>query len=335
MASVFEWSGRGKRCSYKLGSKLVGLVILSSQLVFISSALALPAGVPNQLCGTLSNPTPGTLCYTVTQGGGKANSGSHRLDFVTTIQATEPEYVIADVVTEVTSKTNSAIPPTINQLSPGGTASVVSVANDKLRELKQIRAELEGKVNSLAGPALIEAQMKLSALMEQERTYEQTVTTTTEAGKDAGKFQVIASAIPTSCGIMNINSCGSWVNYDIYVVKRYVGNPIVAYNKAYAVAADARSTIDRLVAANETQKQTEQQEAALALKAQNDAKQKLLQDKAEKKRAEAEKPLAEDQQAADDASLTEEQRSRIRQIKAFTELMRALSKTQQGTPTGN
>ena len=230
-------------------SRAIILAILSSPLAVLSPAEALPPGVPGSRCGTLSNPTPGTLCYTVTPGGGKVSAHGSPKDFSTIIQATEREYVIADVVVEVTSAAGDRSGPTVNQLSPGGEASVVSVAREKLRELKQIRGELQAKATVLSGPALIEAQAKLSALQEEERIYENVVTTTTTAGQDAGKFQVTASARSRRCpSSIWFDSCGSWVEYNIYVVKRYVGDPIAAYNRAFAVAQDAQNTITRLVA---------------------------------------------------------------------------------------
>jgi hypothetical protein len=228
---------------------LTSLISVGALLIGISPAKALPARVPNQPCGTLSNPNPGTLCYTVTPGGGKVNAHQNPKNFSTIIQVTEPEYVLADVVIEIISRAGDTSGPTVNQISPTGTASVVSQATDKLRELRQIRNELQAKVTVLTGPALIEAQNKLNALLEQERTYEQVVTTTIEAGRDAGKFQVTGSARSRKCGWANLDTCGSWVDYNIYIVRRYVGNPIAAYNRAYAVAQDAQNTINRLITA--------------------------------------------------------------------------------------
>ena len=219
-----------KSLSYTL--RVMTLVILSSPFAFLTSANAIPPGVPRDRCGTLSNPQPGNLCYTVTPGGGKVNAHGSPKNFPSIIiQATEPEYVIADVIIEITSAAGDRNVPSVSQLSPGGEASIVSVARDKLRELKQIRGELQAKATVLAGPALIEAQQKISALQEQERIYENVVTTTTAAGKDAGKFQVDgASARSRSCGWANTDTCGSWVEYNVYAVKRYVGDPIAAYN---------------------------------------------------------------------------------------------------------
>jgi hypothetical protein len=234
--------------SFRYLWRIMTLAILSSPLTILSPAKAVPPGVPGARCGTLSNPSPGTLCYTVTSGGGKVSAGGSSKDFSTIIQATEPEYVLADVVLEVTSSAGDKSGPTANQISQKGEASVVSIAKDKLRELKQIKGELQAKAQVLAGPALIEAQTKLSALQEQERIYENTVTTTTAAGQDAGKFQITASARSRKCGTLNFDTCGSWVEYNIYAVRRYVGNPIAAYNRAFAVAEDARNTINRLVA---------------------------------------------------------------------------------------
>jgi Circadian oscillating protein COP23 len=231
---------------------IIMIAILSSPLAFLAPAEALPVGVPNLSCGSLSSPSPGTLCYTVTPGGGKVNAGGGPKNFAETIiQATESEYVIADVKIEITSSAGDINLPTVSQISPGGQASVVSVATDKLRELRQIKGELQSKATVLAGPALIEAQTKLSALQEQERNYENVVTTVTAAGQDAGKFKVSgASARSRSCGFANLDMCGSWVEYNVYTVKRYVGDPIAAYNRAFAVAQDAQNTIDKLVAAS-------------------------------------------------------------------------------------
>lgn len=228
------------------------LAILASPLTALSPAEALPANVPNRPCETLNNPSPGTLCYTVTPGGGKVSAGGSPQEFSTIIQSTEPEYVIAGVAVEVTSAAGDRNGPTVNQISPGGVASIVSVATNKLRELRQIKGELQAKATVLSGPALIEAQAKLTALEEQERTFEEVVTKTTAAGQDAGKFQVTGSARSRKCGTLNLDTCGSWIQYNIYVVRRYVGNPIAAYNRAFAVAQDAKNTINRLIASQPT-----------------------------------------------------------------------------------
>ena len=243
-----------RKKSFSYVWRVVTLAILASPLTVLSSAEAVPVGVPNQPCGTLRNPSPGTLCYTVTPAGGKASAGGSSQEFSTIIQATEPEYVIASVVVEVTSAAGERNGPTVNQLSPGGTASIVSVVTNKLRELKQIKGELQVKATVLSGPALIEAQAKLSALSEQERTFEEVVTKTTAAGQDAGKFQVTGSARPRRCGTFNADKCGSWIQYNIYTVRRYVGNPIAAYNRAFAVAQDAKNTINRLIDSQSTPK---------------------------------------------------------------------------------
>lgn len=242
-----------RKKSFSYVWRVVTLAILASPLTALSPAEAVPAGVPNQPCGTLRNPSPGTLCYTVTPGGGKASAGGSSQEFSTIIQATEAEYVIASVVVEVTSAAGERNGPTVNQISPGGTASIVTVATNKLRELKQIKGELQAKATVLSGPALIEAQAKLTSLSEQERTFEEVVTKTTAAGQDAGKFQVTGSARPRRCGTFNADKCGSWIEYNIYVVRRYVGNPIAAYNRAFAVAQDAKNTINRLIASQPSQ----------------------------------------------------------------------------------
>ncbi len=224
------------------------LAILLSPLAVLSLAEAQPEGVPKARCGTLSNPTPGTLCYSVSPGGGKTNAGGSPKKYSTTIQATGgPEYVVADVVIEVTSIAGDVSGPTVDRISRQGEVSVVSQTQEKLRELKRLRADLETKASVLYGPALIEAQTKLSALQEQERNYEQIEKTTVAAGKDVGKFVVRAESRSRSCGIGNFDTCGSWVLYNIYVVERYVGDPIAAYNKQLEVARDAQKTILNLV----------------------------------------------------------------------------------------
>jgi len=230
--------------------RIMTLAILLSPLAVLSPAEALPGGVPEARCGTVSNPTPGTLCYTLTRGGGKVNAGESPKEWVTDIQATEGEYVVADVVVEVLSEAGDRNNPTVNHLSKEGKASVTSEHIDKLTKLQEMRFDLEAKITGLSGPALSEAQAKLSALQRQEQTYEQIVKSVTEAGNDVGKYRVVASARSRSCGWGwggGFDTCGSWVDYNIYVVRRYVGNPIVAYNKSLEVARDAQKTILNLV----------------------------------------------------------------------------------------
>jgi hypothetical protein len=236
---------------FKFSWMFMALAVLSSPLTAQSQAEALPAGVPGERCGTLSTATIGTLCYTVTPGGGKVNAGGRPQEFSTIIQATEREFVIADVIVEVTSSAGDRSSPSINNISPGGTVAVVSQATDRLRELRQLRGELQAQVSILAGPALVQAQAKINALLEQEQIYENVVTKTVAAGQDAGKFEVKASARSRSCGWANLDTCGSWVEYNIYIVKRYVGDPIAAYNRAFAVAKDAQNTITQLVGENQ------------------------------------------------------------------------------------
>jgi hypothetical protein len=246
-------SNNSKRviCEMKLKSLRILTIIMVAcipSLFVANQAKALPPGVPAQPCGTLSNPSPGALCYTVTPGGGKVSAGGAPQRFSTIIQSTEPEYVIAAVIPEVLDGTGNRSGPTVNQISPGGTVSNVSVATNKLRELKQTKTELQAKAKVLTGPALIEAQAKLNTLSEEERIFEDVVTATIAAGQDAGKFDVRATASSRSCGWGGFDTCGSWIHYNIYVVRRYVGNPIAAYNRAFLVSKDAQQTIDKLVA---------------------------------------------------------------------------------------
>lgn len=292
----------------KLLTRIITLAILSSPL----PAEALPQGVPEKQCGNLSDPKPGTLCYSVSRGGGKTSAGGSPQNFSTLIQATEPEYVIADVVIEVTGETGDKSGPTVHHLSPGGEASVVSVARDKLRELKQTKEELQVKATVLSGPALIEAQAKLSALQEQERIYEKTVTDTTAAGKDAGKFKVDASARSRKCGWAGVETCGSWIEYNIYVVKRYVGDPIAAYNKSFAVAQDAKDTINRLVATAEETARKQAEEAAMVQKEQQEAKAR---------EEEIARKQAEDRKQAEEAKARLEQASPEQVVRNYFALL--------------
>lgn len=227
-------------------SALASLFI--SQLSLGLKAYALPQGVPPVRCSEIQAPQVGDLCYSVTPGGGKVSAGKDGKDFpAIIIQATEPEFVIADVQLEITGETGDRTRPSISQISPGGLATVAIEAREKLRELKRLSADLEAKATALAGPALVEAQNKLSALKEQESVYEKVVSSTLAAGQDAGKYSVGgASARSRSCGWMNLDTCGSWIEFNVYAVKRYIGNPIAAYNKAQSVALDAQVLINRL-----------------------------------------------------------------------------------------
>ena len=244
------WQMMTKRSnsSYVLKAILYALALTPLVAQSPAPASALPAGVPNVKCGSLSNPQPGDLCYTVTLGGGKVSANGKPKKFPTIIiQATEPEYVIADVILKITSSAGDKTLPSVNQISPGGQAAIVSTVREQQRELKRLISDLQTKATVLAGPALIEAEAKLRTLREQEEIFESVVITTIVAGQDAGKFAISgASARSRKCGTLNLDTCGSWVEYKVYTVKRYVGNPIAAYNRVRSVAQDASSTITRL-----------------------------------------------------------------------------------------
>jgi len=229
----------------------IALLALSTSLLFASTVEAAPK---QPRCGDLKNPKPGAMCYTVRSGGGKVAAGGSPQKFPGFIvQATEPEYVIADAYIEITSAAGDRTHPTISELSAGGEARIIREARQKHRDFNQKSAEIQAKAQTLSGPALVEAKAKIRALQEEERSYESYLKSVIAAGQDAGKYSISdAEARPRKCGWGNLDKCGSWVEYNVYVIKRYVGDPIAAYNRAFAVAQDAQQTIDRLVAQNQS-----------------------------------------------------------------------------------
>lgn len=240
-------------------TKFCLLVLASGWLIEVPPVMAQPAGVPQSRCGTVSNPQPGMLCYSQQSGGGKVNAGGSPQNWTQIIQATEPEYVIADVVTVVTSAAGDRSGPTVNMLSRGGQASVVTVASEKLSEVKRLSADLKAKATALVGTSKIQAEQQIAYLDESIRSFENSVNASVVAGRDSGKYQVSSSARSRKCGWGNLDTCGSWVNYDIYIVKRYVGNPIAAYNRTNNVLMSVTSSINQLAAQPQPQPETRPQ----------------------------------------------------------------------------
>ena len=224
----------------------VGLAITAISTAQQGSHAAPPA-LPQ--CSSLGTPSIGSQCYESTPVGVRVRPGDGEAPFKNIFQSTQPEYVLVDVLIDNIEVNGSYGPPTKSMLSPGGQSMIVRASTDRLNQIKQLRAELEGKASVLAGPALIEARNKIDALIREERTYETVVQSITSAGQDAGKYEVSGWAKPHKCGWMNLDTCGSWSRATVYVVKRYVGNDTEAYNRANRAAIDARSTIDRLIAA--------------------------------------------------------------------------------------
>ena len=210
------------------------------------SSHAAPPALPQ--CNSLGTPSIGSQCYESTPVGVRVRPGDNSADYKNIFQSTQPEYVLVDVLIDNIEVNGSYGAPTKSMLSPGGQSMIVRTSTDRLNQIKQLRAELEGKASVLAGPALIEARNKIDALIREERTYETVVQSITSAGQDAGKYEVSGWAKPHKCGWMNLDTCGSWSRATVYVVKRYVGNDTEAYNRANSAAIDARSTIDRLIA---------------------------------------------------------------------------------------
>ncbi|WP_036489432.1 hypothetical protein [Myxosarcina sp. GI1] len=217
---------------YKLNAfATLAIICLSPQ-----PSKAIPSGIPNQQCSTISNPRPGDLCYVVHENqGGKANANDSPKGGEIIIQPQAGYYVVVEARSEVTSQAgNGALSKRV--LSIGGGTESVNGYKSQLEELDKLVYDYEKKINANLDLISLDAKSKLNYLKEKREQYEEYYVTAVSAGKDAPKIQFSWSASSRKCGWGGLDTCGSWLNFRVYEVRRYLGNPIAEYNRLVAPA---------------------------------------------------------------------------------------------------
>ena len=218
---------RIKAMRYAFQSPLIAFTIL---LGTATSGEARPPGVPSQHCSEISRPRPGTLCYVVHDDlGGKATAGGSPAGGNFIIQPQAGNYVVDSTAIEVTSQAGNGT-HSKQVLSIGASVNSINGYQSKLQELDRVINELEGRVAGACGGALCEAKNRLTYLKERRAEYATFYQTAVSAGRDAPKTQYTWSASSRKCGWANLDTCGSWFNFRVYEVRRYVGDPIAEYN---------------------------------------------------------------------------------------------------------
>lgn len=220
-----------------------------TSILTASSANAAPPPLPR--CYELANPAPGTRCYEETDVGVRVKPDGGKKSFKNIFQATQPEYVLLDVIIDKVKTNGNFRKPTKNMLSRDGQSAIVGTVTERLRKIRQVRGELEAKAATLTGPSLSEARGKLDALWREEKTYESVTQEITAAGQDSGKYEVVGWAEPHKCGALNLDTCGSWSLAKVYIIKRYVGSDTEAYARAANALNGASTTIQRLSASSQ------------------------------------------------------------------------------------
>ena len=222
-------------------------VPLVTGFLFISaetSSKAAPPPLPP--CHAIQAAPIGTRCYESTKVGVRVRPGEGEKGFSNIFQSTEPEYVLVDVIIDNIETNGSYNVPSKELISRDGILANVSESVSRLNKVKQYRAELQARANTLTGNAYMEAKGKIDALAREESNHEMVLKSIVQAGQDAGKYRVVGSARPHKCGWMNLDTCGSWSQATVYLVKRYVGSDIEAYQRATRAAQDADATINKL-----------------------------------------------------------------------------------------
>lgn len=207
---------------------------------------ALPAGVPNQLCSEISRPRPGTLCYVphYGQGGRSERRGSRVETGSITIQPQQGHYVVDSTVIEITDRDGvSSVDPSV--LAVGASVESVSGYESRIREVDRIVNELEGRIRGIAGPAVFEARNRLTYLRERRTEYDSYSRMAISASRTAPKTVYQWRARPRSCGVGNLDTCGSSIWFTVYEVRRYLGDPIVEYDALLVPAINqARAAVE-------------------------------------------------------------------------------------------
>jgi hypothetical protein len=205
---------------------------------------ALPPGVPSRHCSEISNPRPGTLCYVLHDNlGGKATAGGSPQAGELLIQPQAGSYVVDSTAIEVTSQAGNGT-HSKGVLAVGASVQSVNGYESRLAEVDRVINELEGEITGVAGPAVYEARNKLTYLRERRAEYSEYYRTAVSASRNAPTTQYTWRARSRKCGALNLDTCGSWIRFRVYEVRRYLGDPIAEYNALLVPAIEqARSAV--------------------------------------------------------------------------------------------
>lgn len=223
---------------YKLGECKNMLNKISLIVCFIALTLGLPQtseakppGVPNQRCSQLNQPKPGTMCYAVHTGLGVYAEARGRPEHGhITIQPIRDDYAITEIIyEEVARHGNGQVKHNI--VARGATVSSITGYEHKLTEVDRLINEFEGQIKGLSGTVLFEAKNKLQYLKERRDKYREYYRNTVIASEKVPTYHYEWSARPRKCGLGNLDNCGSRINFNLYEVRRYLGDPIREYER--------------------------------------------------------------------------------------------------------
>jgi hypothetical protein len=162
--------------------------------------------------------------------GGKASAGGDPAGNSVIIEPQNGFYVVDFTASEETSRAGST-DFTVNVLSRGAAVNVTQGYSAKQQELDRLTNQLEAKAAASDGATRAELYNKLSYLRERKREFAQYYQNAVSASSNAPKTQYTWSASSRKCGWANLDTCGSWVSFNVYEVRRYLGDPVAEYNK--------------------------------------------------------------------------------------------------------
>jgi hypothetical protein len=243
--SIFSLSKRQSSLT-RISGLISGLGVITTLFLGDLSlpVFSRPQGVPPQACSEISNLRPGTLCYVLHDSlGGKANAHGSPIRGDLTLQAQSGFYVVDSTLIEETSRAGNG---TVSKrvLAIGATVDISEGYARKLEEINRIVNELDARISGNFGPLAVEARNKLTVLRQKRDEYNSFSSIAISAGRNAPTTSFSWSASSRSCGTFGVDTCGSWVEFRVYEVRRYLGDPVAEYNRIFFPALmEARNAV--------------------------------------------------------------------------------------------
>ena len=185
--------------------------------VMTSAADAQPA------CRTITNPSPGSVCYTEWQFSSRQRGEGGTRTHEQLIERVAPNYVIVDTEVIIQESNGITSRPSPNIVSSSGNASIVEETSRSIRELTEVKNSLQAKAEGCVPPVCGKIQNQLDVVNQKISEYSERKRVAIEAG---GNEKILFKwTTKVECSTFGICGPGAWMNGVIRVFQRYLGNP--------------------------------------------------------------------------------------------------------------
>lgn len=180
-------------------------------------------------CRSISNPTPGTVCYTEHPFSQRQRDEGGTREWPFILERWAGDWVIVDWRVIRDGGFGTVSNPTGSIVSSNGNANIISTTRRSIQELMQVKNRLEGKYAGCAGPGCFEIKNTLDSLSREISQLENITSSAVSAGGNEkirfmGTTYVNCYNINYVFGKKRVCEGGASLEGRVLLYQRYLGN---------------------------------------------------------------------------------------------------------------